>query len=74
MTPIKQRSPYQQRLLKEQENLAEKVTSLKGFIPTPDFTKLDPVDQGLLNSQLIYMKAYLLVLDQRIGRCDKELA
>lgn len=74
MASIKERAPHQQRVIAEHRDLAYNVDKLKTFSAGDVFKALPSVEQGLLNSQLIYMKAYLLVLDQRISLFDKEHA
>lgn len=60
---------YQQRVIDERNNLAEKVEKLKVFLgsPPPRSTTVPLQEQVRMFRQLDYMKLYLQVLDERIA-------
>jgi hypothetical protein len=58
---------YQERLIDEHTELAERVEKLQAFIHSPDFPKLSGIDQGYLQAQLPYMVGYLRVLSSRVA-------
>lgn len=63
--------PYQQRVIQEQEELAEKASKLYNFLSSSNpslFLSLSKEDQHLLKQQYIAMKAYEGILSQRIAR------
>ena len=57
---------YQQRVIEEKKELDEKISKLKDFGNTLNFTQLATVEQGLLRLQLVAMNNYSDVLGQRI--------
>lgn len=71
MSEIKERPPYQQRVLHERTDLAYKVDKLSAFITGNQFPKLSPDDRHLLRQQLKSMSDYLSILDLRIHNFDK---
>ena len=58
--------PYQQRLVEEQVQLAQRINKLKRFIYSQIFKELPQAKRDLLGEQLSLMVAYLKILDQRI--------
>lgn len=60
---------YQERVIKEKEDLFEKIQRLTMFVDGNDlWMKLDIIDQGLLKEQASIMNKYLNILVQRIKR------
>lgn len=57
---------YQQRVVKEQIDLGDKIEDLKRFMHTDVYASLPAVEQGLLMVQLEAMKMYWQTLDRRI--------
>ncbi len=60
-------SPWQERLVKEKEELDQKITKLTAFIVGPDFGELDSENQFWLKEQLKAMENYSYSLCQRIN-------
>lgn len=60
--------PHQLRVITELKDLSNKVDSLSTFLSTDIFTKLDMVDQTLLEQQLALMRGYLKILKARVAR------
>ncbi len=60
--------PYQDRVVIERRDLADKLSRLNVFRASDAFAALALVDQGQLVEQETYMAAYLRVLDERIKR------
>jgi len=59
--------PYQQRVVKEQEDLHVKVQALNEFVAYSDkFQELPPVEQELLKQQNEVMWEYWEILGKRI--------
>ena len=58
--------PFQQRVVEESSELAEKLRSLKRFCHTDVFKALTNYEQGLLEQQAHLMQGYLDVLRLRI--------
>lgn len=58
--------PYQQRVVKEADELQVKLADLVAFGETPVFAALDPKEQRLLETQSAHMGEYLHVLQERI--------
>lgn len=57
------------RVLKERDELAEKVTKLRSFITDEDkFNSVSEQDQEDLKIQLQAMETYLTTIERRIGR------
>lgn len=59
-------SDFKSRLLDEQSQLGEKISKLDEFIPVMDNHNVEQVQQELLKKQLVAMKAYKAILDERI--------
>lgn len=60
---------YQERVIKEQENLASKIDKLVTFRENNDlWLTMDVVDQTLLKDQLVVMNKYNAILETRIVR------
>ena len=59
---------YQERVVVEMKELANRLLKLTEFKETRVFRSLDKEDQGLLFEQFDHMKAYLEVLVKRISR------
>lgn len=57
---------FQQRVVKEQIDLGDKIEDLKAFMHTEVYSGLPAVHQGLLMVQLDHMKSYWKTLDRRI--------
>lgn len=57
---------YQQRVLAEKHDLAEKLGKLKTFLASPQIESLDPEQRSLLSRQAVHMEGYLKVLVDRI--------
>lgn len=60
--------PFQQRVVDEQKDLAEKIVKLQTFTNTSVFTLLPSPDKDLLQRQLACMKEYYNILSFRIAR------
>ena len=59
--------PYQERVVKEEQDLAKKCEALVDFTESnPDFKTLTLMERKRLNMQLQYMLGYLWVLRDRI--------
>lgn len=56
---------YKRRLIKENNDLNEKIKKLENFL---NYRKVEisPVQEELMKKQLIVMKEYLEILEQRI--------
>jgi len=67
MSNIKERPPYQQRVLKEREELFTKWDALRAYINGAQFSAVEPAQQALLRAQLRAMGDYLAILDRRIA-------
>jgi hypothetical protein len=59
---------YQERVLKEKEELDDKLSRLTPFLTTEKFFGLPVEDRELLTQQEVHMKGYSLVLAKRIAR------
>lgn len=57
---------FQQRVVDEKSELQIKIDKLTAFIPTEIFRGLPKAEQNRLNSQLVHMRHYASILDQRI--------
>lgn len=62
---------YQERVIAERDELAEKINNLSKFIDSQLFTSVDPNEQHRLMRQLYVMGQYLTVLNERIERFPK---
>lgn len=60
-------SPWQERLVKEKQELDQKITKLQAFIAGPDFGDLDSANQYWLIEQVGAMENYSYSLQQRIN-------
>ena len=65
-------SDFITRLYDEKQQLEERYSKLKDFIFTDAFTKLDGVQQALLEIQVSAMQTYLKVLIERIIRLEPQ--
>jgi hypothetical protein len=59
---------YQQRVVKEKDELDAKIKALQAFTCAAAFSDLDEIDQKLLLRQSGLMQLYSSVLAQRIAR------
>lgn len=57
---------FEMRLIKEHEELSDKIDKLKNFMKTKIFKELDKEQIKLLNDQLFHMIRYNLILVDRI--------
>jgi hypothetical protein len=60
--------PYQERVLQERLDLANKLCDLTQFGTTATFEELPLEDQQLLDNQWDFMHLYLECLDKRIKK------
>ena len=58
---------FKKRLVEEDAELNEKMTKLKNFIGSDEFSKIDDKQKPLLKLQLAVMNAYKRCLEQRIS-------
>ena len=58
--------PHEERVVKELDDLQEKLQALTNFISTEMFKQIPKIDQSLLKSQLRAMKDYSAILTARI--------
>lgn len=58
--------PHQQRVVKEQEDLLDKIKKLEIFLWNDLFNSLDSREKTRLIQQLAYMKSYCYILTERI--------
>ena len=65
-------SNYIQRLKEEKKELSKKLESLREFIESENFTKINPVQMTLLNIQIKAMETYSQCLLERLIRLDAE--
>ncbi|MCQ4052354.1 Gp49 family protein [Aeromonas sp. SG16] len=56
-----------ERMHQEQEQLAERTGKLETFIPSETFKRLPHQEQSLMKRQLVAMREYLAVLNERIA-------
>lgn len=60
--------PHQQRVVDEKKELDDKISKLDSFIGTETFNlSVDRREQGRLKVQLGIMRAYSLILEERIA-------
>ena len=59
---------YELKILEERDDLINKIKKLKEFMYTDEFEGMDPIDKGLLMSQLRIMNPYFEILQERIER------
>nr|DAQ23746.1 MAG TPA: hypothetical protein [Caudoviricetes sp.] len=55
------------RIIKEKDDLQDKIIKLDRFFTTDTFENLSPVEKMHLKDQMRYMSAYLSTLRQRIN-------
>jgi len=60
------------RLLEERDQLKGRLDKLDDFTESEKFDKINPIQQGLMLSQLVYMGDYLYCLNERIKHLDIE--
>ena len=58
---------WQERVVKERDELKEKCDKLRSFLNSEPFNKLNVQQQRLLSEQHLHMLAYLAVLGDRIS-------
>lgn len=58
---------FLERIIKEKDDLQEKIIKLDRFFTTDTFDKLSQIEQMHLRDQMRYMSAYLSTLRQRIN-------
>ena len=63
---------YQQRVVEEREQLADRLSRLRPFFKTETFGQLSTEDQMLLSVQCGLMESLHIVLSHRIARFDGE--
>ena len=57
---------YQERVIEEEKQLAEKIFKLESFLKVKLFAELDSLERRRLRRQLTHMEGYLRVLQERI--------
>lgn len=62
---------YNEGLLNETMELADKITNLSAFMSSDEFKSIPIIQRNLLRSQKIHMLEYLKVLNQRIASSPK---
>lgn len=67
-TSIRALEPHEQRVVEEEQQLADRHQKLSAFIGSPSFFKIDPADSELLVQQEVAMGQYLAILRRRIAR------
>ncbi|PAJ94418.1 crAss001_48 related protein [Burkholderia ubonensis] len=67
---VANRPDYQQRVIDEREQLAERLVSLERFVASQKFMELHRCDRFLLSAQLGAMKQYEQLLQERIWRFE----
>lgn len=58
--------PHEQRMLKEREELEERLIALNSFLSKGQSPEMDDVEYDLLNAQAFAMRSYNYVLSARI--------
>ena len=58
--------PHQERVVKEEQELDEKIEKLNNFLGTSIFASLDTREQERLSRQLYHMQCYSSILAERI--------
>ena len=61
---------YQERVVKEKQELDEKIYSLAQFLTTPTFVNLHKDERTRLIAQYGTMRAYSYILGERINNFD----
>jgi hypothetical protein len=59
---------WQQRVVFERVELADKLAKLRGMLAGPLYEKLEDIDQLLLCRQARAMETYRDILDERVAR------
>lgn len=59
-------APYQQRVIDERAELADRLANLLAFLRSPLFERLDAAERSRLRNQARFMDGYLAVLGERI--------
>lgn len=59
---------WQQRVVREADELGDKIIKLAVFTADEKFKQLSGTDQHLLTQQLAYMNGYIRMLNDRIAR------
>lgn len=67
---VRELPEWHQRLIKEQQELVEKLDKLEAYQKTEAFNRLHVVDMSLLIEQLQFMRLYHNVLWTRLTRAD----
>lgn len=62
-----ERPPHQQRVIQELRDLNDKIEKLTAFFDNPIFATLDPAEQDRLQRQIVHMRAYAMILVERIA-------
>ena len=57
---------FEVRLIKEKEDLEQKIVKLGAFLDSDKFNEIELVQQSLLNIQFLAMTTYLTCLQERI--------
>lgn len=65
-----ERPDYQQRVIDEASELAQKIDKLRDFLYSDKFETIKKNDQILLFQQLGHMSAYLRVLKERMDNFE----
>lgn len=60
------------RIIKEKDDLQDKIIKLDRFFTTDTFENLSPVEKMHLKDQMRYMSAYLSTLRQRINFYERQ--
>ena len=58
--------PYQERVILEQKELSERIVKLEQFLSNGDHSDVDIDQKAVLAKQLIAMKEYNRILNERI--------
>jgi len=58
--------PHQQRVLDEQNELAERLNKLQVFVGSKKFNEVAEPERGLLLEQMHHMTAYYVTLTKRV--------
>jgi len=64
---LKKMESFLDRIIKEKDDLQDKIIKLDRFFTTDTFENLSPVEKMHLKDQMRYMSAYLSTLRQRIN-------
>jgi hypothetical protein len=66
--------PHEFRVFQELQELRTKIKALEAFFPSDIFKSLSSTEQQLLEFQIIYMRDYARILEQRIKYIDNLVA